>query len=107
LALSGTPRTGFDPAERAASPCGWPTIAAPPASASNSREREMAAWMSMAATGASSIVARSAIGFPPRLSSSREPPKNIAKRASIMMAAPSVAAIELIRMSRCLMCASS
>ena len=35
------------------------------------------------------------------------PPKNIANRDIIMMAAASVAATELVRMSRCLTCASS
>ena len=48
-----------------------------------------------------------AIGLPPSRSSLRLPPKNIAKRATIMMAAASVAATELVRMSRCLTCASS
>ena len=88
-------------------PCGLPAIAAPPASASNSRDREIAAWISIAAIGARIIIASSAIGFCPSRSSLRPPPKNIAKRATIMIAAASVAATELMRMSRCLTCASS
>ena len=53
------------------SPCGPPAIAEPLASAANSREREIAAWISIAASGASSAVASSATGFDPPRSSSR------------------------------------
>jgi hypothetical protein len=38
-------------------PLGPPAIAAPPVSASNSREREMAIWINSAATGARMTVA--------------------------------------------------
>src|SRR5439155_21932825 len=48
-----------------ARPSGPPAIAAPPASASNSRDREIAAWINIAAIGARMSVASSAIGFWP------------------------------------------
>ena len=57
------------------------------------------------------IPTSSTSGLEPSPSSERElPPKklaNCAMRATIMMAAASVAATELMRMSRCLTCASS
>ena len=71
------------------------------ASASYSREREIAIWISMAAMGARIIMTIAPTAPPPRSSSSRLPPNQKAMRASIVMAAASVAATELIRMSRC------
>ena len=68
------------------------------------------AFVAFVIIGASNAVASSAIGFAPPRSSLR-PPANIAPHwamcASIMMAAPIVAAIELIRMSLLRTCASS
>ena len=64
----------------------------------------------MAAIGARMMVAIIAIGLEPSRSSLRPPPKiaaNCIMRAVIMMAAATVAATELIRMSRCFTCASS
>ncbi len=93
-----------------ASPWGEPAISAPVESARNSRDLEMAAWISIAASGATTMAASRPRGLPPRLSSLRPPPKiaaNCAMRASIMMAAAIVAATELIRMSRFRTCASS
>ena len=67
LAASGT---RFDAAsifrKASASPYGLPVICAPPASAENSREREIAIWISIAAIGARMIVASRTIGLPPR-----------------------------------------
>ena len=63
----------------------------------------------MAESGARMIVAINATGFePPRSSLPPKPPKiaaNCAILATIMMVAATVAAIELIRMSRCFTCA--
>ena len=75
-----------------------PVMCAPPSSAANSRDRLIAAWMSIAANGASNAVASSAIGLPPPSRSLLRPPPNIAPQramsASIMIAAPSVAATD-------------
>ncbi len=71
-------------------PYGLPAMPRRRASAANSRDREIAAWISIAASGARIIVASSAIGFEPSSSSRRPPPKNAANwaiRASIMIAA--------------------
>src|SRR5215472_7201912 len=70
---------------------GEPTYLAEAASASYSREREMAIWMSMAASGARIIMAMAAMGLPPRRSSSRLPPNQNAMRARKVMAAAMVA----------------
>ena len=86
---------------------GDPTYLAEAASASYSREREIAIWISMAAIGARIIMAMAPIMPPPRLSSSRLPPNQKAIRARKVMAAASVAATELIRISRCSTCPSS
>ena len=79
-------------------------MATAPRSAANSREREIAAWISIAASGATMIVASRASGLEPSSSSRPNPPKiaaNWAMRATIMIVAATVAAIELISMSRC------
>ena len=81
-------------------------MSAPMRSASNSRAREMAIWISEPAIGASSASAMVAIGFMGRPSSLR-PPKNIAKLASAEMAPAMVAEIVEMRMSRCFTWASS
>ena len=112
FAFIGTRRTPDSIFRKAsASPYGLPTIWAAPRSAANSRDREMAAWISMADTGARMIVAISAIGFElPRLSRPPKPPKiaaNWAILATIVIVAATVAATELMRMSRCFTCDSS
>ena len=61
----------------------------------------------MAAIGPRIMKASIASGLRPPSRSSRDPPKNIANRATNMIAAAIVAAIVLIRMSRCFTCASS
>ena len=64
----------------------------------------------MAAIGAKIMVAIIANGFDPPRSSLLPPPNsaaNCAMRATIMMAAATVAATELMRISRCFTCASS
>jgi hypothetical protein len=88
-----------------------PAIAAPVASAAYSRERDTAIWTIIAAIGATIAIARRPIS-PPPLRSSRPPcPPKIAPHLAIvarMPIAPAiVAAIDAIRMSRFLMCASS
>ena len=66
LASSGTRlRDRVDLAQRVGQPVGLPAICAPPASAANSREREIAIWISIAAIGARIIIASMAIGFEP------------------------------------------
>ncbi|MNR16820.1 hypothetical protein D3C85_1334490 [compost metagenome] len=89
-----------------ASACGSPLISAPPRSASNSRAREIAIWISEAASGARIATAMLAIGLD-RLPFSSRPPKNIAMLASAEIAPAIVAAMVEVRMSRCFTCASS
>ena len=113
LAMSGAARAAASIFWSAcARPWGPPAIPAPPWSAANSREREIAAWMTSAARGARMAVAKRTNTLLRRRSSfiPPTPPKmspHRATEASIMTAAAIVAAIELVRMSRCCTCASS
>src|ERR1035438_10108854 len=79
---------------------GEPTYLALAASASNSREREMAICINIAAMGARIIMAIAAMG-PPRSSSSRLPPNQNAMRARKVIVPATMAAMELMRISRC------
>ena len=75
---------------------------APSSSASYSRVRLMAIWMVIAATGASSDMASSAIGLG-RSSSLPPPPNmlaNISICATLVMTPATAAATEAVRMSR-------
>ena len=70
LASSGTARRGCSSFRSALTrPSGPPAIEAPPASAPNSREREIAIWISSAAIGARIIVTSRASGLPSSRSS--------------------------------------
>ena len=89
-----------------ASACGSPEISAPPRSASNSRARLIAIWISEAAIGARIATSSPTIGLAGRPSLSRGL-KNIAKLASIEIAPAIVALTVEIRMSRCFTWASS
>ena len=82
---------------------------AAPRSASNSRDRLIAIWISEAAIGASSDMSSIAIGF--GRSSSSRPPANIEANMAIWamyeIAVAIAAATDPMRMSRCLTCISS
>ncbi len=106
-----TPASSFSRA--LASGSGSPRMRAPSASAPYSREREIAIWISSAAIGArksaTSPPAMSAMP-PPSSSSLPKPPKimlHITMSANMLMAPATLAAMLLISVSRCLMCASS
>src|SRR5581483_5083772 len=86
---------------------GEPMYLAEAASASYSRDREIAIWISIAAIGARIIISSGPNIPPPRSSSSLRGPNQNAIRASIVMVAASIAATELVRMSRCSTCPSS
>ena len=74
-----------------ASPYGLPAICGAAGVGANSRDREIATWISIAAIGARIIIASSAIGFAPCRDRRCRPPPNIpayiAMRATIMIAA--------------------
>ena len=80
---------------------GSPVSVAPSSSASYSRVRLIAIWIVIAATGASSDIASSAIGL--GRSSSLPPPNmlvNISIWATLVMTPATAAATEAVRMSR-------
>jgi len=79
-----------------ASAYGFPVKCAPLESASYSRVRETHNWISIAASGASSSMSSPPIPPPLR----RPPPNQNAIRARIVIAPASVAAIELVKISR-------
>ena len=102
IGIRSDARPSFSRAD--ANPSGSPLIRAPVLSAAYSRVREMAIWMTVAASGAR-IAMTSIPSMPPPSSSSLRwnPPKmaaHCAMLAIIMMTPARVAAIELIRMSR-------
>ena len=80
-------------------PSGEPQYLAAVASAANSRVREIAIWISMAAIGARIIINSAPTGLTdPRHRCAAA--MNIAIRATNVIAAAIVAAMELVRMSR-------
>ncbi len=80
---------------------------APSSSASYSRVRLTAIWITEAAKGASNDKAISALGFTLRLSLFPPPPKNIKNWAMDVMTPAMAAATDEVRMSRLYTCISS
>ena len=93
-----------------ASARGSPVSLAPSSSASYSRVREMASWITVAATGARNAMSNPTSMLPPRLSSPRPPPKmaaNCSTCAAEVMSPATAAATDEVRMSLLYTCMSS